>query len=223
MIKIFKSETELAFALYSLETNKFMYGELCSAERLRLILNNFPMHDIELYVEKGPDEDLQEFFYLIPHLKDLAKVYKQRKVNVQAMLDNSTNQTKKKKPFTLAKLSLGVIIGACMLIPTSNEYKSSVLSQAQAVERMTTEFAESQPEWESVSSLYSSIESLYKEVRVESITYSSGKYKIVFSTIEKDLTIDKLLNFPTATLTNLSSQKSKEGDLVYIYELEGEI
>lgn len=222
MIKIFKSESELGFAIFDLENNKFLYGELCEKKRLVSIVNSFPEHDVTIFIEKAWQDDIQEIFFLLPHLQDLAQVKVLRKISVQQMIAGST-KTERNKSFFSLYISIGVIIGALLLLPTSMEYKNSVLVKAQAIEGMTEDFLENQPDEQYRQQLYTSIDGLHQKVRVEAVTYSSGTFKIIFSSANAELQVTDLEGFEKATLVKVSSLGNDKDANIHIYELEGSL
>lgn len=223
MIKIFKSETELGFSLFDVDSNKFLYGEVCGKERLVSIVNSFPEHVVMIFIEKAWQDDIQEIFFLIPHLQDLAQVIVMKKIVVSEMIASSTKPIKKKRSFFYLYISIGVILGALLLIPTSTEYKNSVLVKAQSVENMTAEFLENQPDEQSKQLLYTSIDGLHQKVRVEAVTYSVGTFKIIFSSANGDLQLTDLTGFEKATLVKVSTLGNEGEANIHIYELEGSL
>lgn len=222
MIKIFKGQSDLGFSLFDLDSNKFLYGEVCSKDRLVSIVNSFPEHEVTIIIEKAWQDDIQEIFFILPHLQDLARVKLVSKLSVTQMIASSTKTVKKKSFFSLY-ISIGVILGTLLLIPTSTEYKNSVLVKAQSVESMTVDFLENQPDEQYRQLLYTSIDGLHQKVRVEAVTYSVGTFKIIFSSANPDLQLTDLAGFEKATLVKVSSLGNEGEANIHIYELEGSL
>lgn len=222
MIEIYKSETELGFSILDLNTEEFQYGEVCDSNRLIAIVNSFPEHEVIIYVERAWQEDLQDIFFLMPHLQDLATVKTERKVSVKQMISQAS-KPKVRSSYISIYAFLGIIIGSLFLIPISTEYKSSVLVQAQSIEKVTHDFAKNQPNKQTRKELYTSLDKLNQKVRIDAVTYSSGKYKVVFSSGNGKLKLKDLGKFKKAKLNPATSLGSEQGVRVYIYELEGNL
>lgn len=222
MIHIYRGDSEIGVALYDLDTNKFVYGEMCSKERLITFVTSFPDHPVTIFIENAWKDEVQEIYFLLPHLQDLAKVKVQKRVDVKLMLSKAA-KVKVKRNLSLVYLVIGIMVGCMLLIPTSLEYKASVLTQAKTLEGFTEDFVKTQPNTESLQDLYTSINKLYSEVRVEAVTYSVGSFKVIFSSANQDLTVADLEGFEKATLTKVSSLENGEDSSVHIYELEGNL
>ena len=221
MIHIYRADTELGVALFN-ETNKFLYGEICSPQRLIKFVNDFPEHDVTVFIERQFKDDLQELYYLLPQLQDACTVKTLRKVNPRDLLKKNAQVKPKLKP-TLICVCMGVMLGCTLLIPKSLEYRDSVLVKAQTVEGFTEEFAENQPKAEDVQKLYTSLSGLLAKVNVESITYSTGNFKVVFSSINEELQSTDFDGLDKATLTQVATLEDGQQGTIYIYELEGSL
>lgn len=222
MIHIFKAASDLGVALFDQETEKFVYGELCEKDRLVAFVNSFSEHDVVIFIERTWQEELEEIYFLLPHLRDLAQVKILRKVPVKQLLAKSAKEKKKRNPFFLYAF-IGIIVGCLFLMPTSLEYRGSVLIKAQSSKEFTADFVQKQPKVESRQQLYTSISKLYRQVRVEAITYSSGSFKIIFSTANENLKVSDLEGFDKATLKKVSSLENGKDANIHIYELEGSL
>ncbi|MFF2798202.1 hypothetical protein [Lysinibacillus xylanilyticus] len=223
MIHIFKGDNELGFALFDEDTGKFEYGELCHLERLKTFVNSYPEHPVVIFAERDwLEEELQQIYFLIPHLQHWAKVKTMKKVSVKQMLVKSAKDKKKKNPVFLY-LFAGVILGCFLLMPTSSEYKNSVLVKAQSTKETMEEFVQKQPNMQSRQQLYTSLVNLYQKVRVEAVTYTDGSFKVIFSATSQDLKITDFPEFKKATLKKVSSLENGKDANIHIYELEGSL
>jgi len=222
MIHIYRADSEVGVALFDLVTGKFLYGELCNSERLIKFVNNFPEHPVTIFVERGWKEEIEEVFFLLPHLQDIATVKTVRKVSPKQMLIKDGKNKPKLKPGFLC-VCIGVMLGCLLLIPTSFEYRDSVLTKAKSVETMTEEFVQNQPDKQSVQQLYTSISGVYSKANVEAVTYSAGTFKIVFSSVNGELQSSHFDGFEKATLTKVASLEDGKGATVHVYEMEGSL
>lgn len=222
MIHIYRASTpQMGVALFN-ESGKFMYGELCNAERLVKFINNFPEHNVTVFIESAWKDDIQELYYLLPQLQDACIIKTMRKVNPRDLLERSAQVKPKVKP-TLLCICIGIMLGCLLLVPRSLEYRDSVLVKAEAMEGFTQEFAENQPKTEDVQNLYTSLSGLYAKVNVETITYSSGTFKVVFSSINGKLTTSEFKGLEEAKLTLAATLEDGKQGTVYVYEMEGSL
>ena len=222
MIKIYGAASDLGVALFDPDTNKYLYGELCTAQRVKEIVINFPQHDIELWCEREWRDDLQELLFLLPHLEGTADINVKSKINVQKSLIDAA-KVKQKRNFILIYISIGIMLGSLIMVPTAMEYRNSVLSQAQSMQSFTAEFAQNKPDEQKVQELYVSLDKLYSRVRIESVSYSMGKFTVIFSSANDDVRLEDLEGFEGATLEKLSVLENKKGSSVTLYELEGNL
>ena len=222
MIHIYRADSELAVALFDLKTNKFKFGELCSKERLIRFVSSFPEHPVVIYVERAWKDEVQEIFFLLPHLQNTATVKTVRKLSPREMLAKVSKNKQKKSPVLMC-MCVGIMIGCLLLFPKSLEYRDSVLAKAKNIEDMTEEFLAKHPEKESVQNLYTSLSGLYAKVNVETITYSTGSFKVVFSSINGDLKSESFDGLEKATLTKVATLDDGNGVYIYVYEMEGNL
>lgn len=223
MIKIYRGTSTLGVALFHLDTGKFLYAELCERDRLVNFVNSFPEHPVEILIDADWKDEVQELFFLIPHIQEIAKVTPVKKLNVEYMLAEHLKEKKVRKKFPLL-LALGITLGSLLLIPTSIEYKNSVLIQAQSNQEFAENFINNQPNPESLQQLYISLDNLYSKVRVEGVTYTDGTFKVVFSSTNENLKPADFEGFEQASLKVVSSlQEDKDSSPIHIYELEGQL
>ena len=222
MINVYKSKKEIGIVLFDLETSEFLYAEKCNRERLMTFITSFPDHEVQIYIEREWREDLQELFFLLPHLQDIATIHLVNKVNVDDSIKSSAqNKVTHKYPFMY--FLAGIILGTLLLIPTVSEYRSSVLTQAKVTEGFAEKFVASQPEQGELKQLYTSIQSLYHTVSVEAITYSEGGFEVIFSSVNSNLTLGDLGVSQADTLKLVSTLKQSDGYSIHIYKMEGEL
>lgn len=219
MISIIKTTREVGVVIYDDKNGKFLHGERCDDHRMVSLVNAFPTNKVEIVVDYEYPEVTDDIFSHLPHLEVLAQVKKVKELSVGNYLINASKVKRKtNKSKTLIYAATGIILGCAILIPTSKEYKSSVLEQAKVMQEYTEEQASGNAGSEQLAK---AIEGLHGTYKVDAVVSNYDGYKIVLTASSADLTIDDFGDFPNAGLTKEMSLVNDEGEEVHIYRLEG--
>lgn len=220
MINIYRADQEIGVALFD-DKGKFSYAERCSHERMIALVNAFPSTQFRLFVAEDSEHLIEDTFEYLPHIETLTRVTTVKGLDVLDTLKSLNRKDTGKRNNLLIYSALGVLLGCVILIPTSNEYKNSVLEQAKVMQEYT---AAKPTESKDATKLSDSIDALYDEYKVEAVYFSGSSYKVIFTSDNGELSFSDFSEFPDSTLTlelALTDEDSEEE--IFIYRLEGEI